>query len=393
MTIRVAINHRTTYDFDRLINLSPHTIRLRPAAHSRTPIHSYSLKVEPEEHFINWQQDPFGNFLARVVFPERCRRLNVVVEVIADMTVINPFDFFVEEYAEKYPFTYTKQINKELAPYLETLDCGPTFDAFLATVKRDKSPINDFLVMLNQKVEQEIDYLVRLEPGVQTPEETLTKKKGSCRDSSWLLVQLFRHLGLAARFASGYLVQLKSDEKSLDGPSGPEEDFTDLHAWCEVYLPGAGWVGLDPTSGLFASEGHIPLACTPHPVSAAPIAGFTDKCEVEFSYSNTVTRVLEDPRVTKPYTDFQWEEVLALGKAVDKEFEKNDVRLTMGGEPTFVSIDDMESEQWNTEAIGKDKLSLAKTLLLRLRDRFAPGALLHYGQGKWYPGEEIPVGL
>ena len=390
MTIRVAINHRTTYDFDRLINLSPHTIRLRPAAHSRTPIHSYSLKIEPEEHFINWQQDPFGNFLARVVFPERCRRLNVVVEVIADMTVINPFDFFVEEYAEKYPFTYTKQINKELAPYLETLDCGPTFDAFLATVKRDKSPINDFLVMLNQKVEQEIDYLVRLEPGVQTPEETLTKKKGSCRDSSWLLVQLFRHLGLAARFASGYLVQLKSDEKSLDGPSGPEEDFTDLHAWCEVYLPGAGWVGLDPTSGLFASEGHIPLACTPHPVSAAPIAGFTDECDVEFSYSNTVTRVLEDPRVTKPYTDFQWEEVLALGKAVDKEFEENDVRLTMGGEPTFVSIDDMESEQWNTEAIGKDKLSLAKTLLLRLRDRFAPGALLHYGQGKWYPGEEIP---
>lgn len=243
---------------------------------------------------------------------------------------------------------------------------------------------------INQTVQQEINYLVRLEPGVQTPEETLMLKQGSCRDSAWLLVQLLRHVGLAARFASGYLVQLKADEKSLDGPSGTECDFTDLHAWCEVFLPGAGWVGLDPTSGLFASEGHIPLACTPHPVSAAPIAGFTDKCEVTFDFSNTVERILEDPRVTKPYSEEQWQQIVALGEYVDAELDANDVRLTMGGEPTFVSIDDMESAQWNTDALGKDKLSLAKTLLLRLRDRFAPNGLLHYGQGKWYPGEEVP---
>ena len=173
-------------------------------------------------------------------------------------------------------------------------------------------------------------------------------------------------------------------------PQVQKKIFTDLHAWCEVFLPGAGWVGLDPTSGLFASEGHIPLACTPNPVSAAPIVGATDTCEVEFDFANTVERVLEDPRVTKPYSEEQWQHILALGKAVDAEFEKNDVRLTMGGEPTFVSIDDMESEQWNTGALGEDKLSLAKTLLLRLRDRYAPKGLLHYGQGKWYPGEEVP---
>jgi uncharacterized protein (DUF2126 family)/transglutaminase-like putative cysteine protease len=390
MTIRVAINHRTSYKFDRPVNLSPHTVRLRPAPHSRTPIHAYSLKIKPQEHFINWQQDAFGNYLARLVFPDKCTEFEVDVEVIADMTTINPFDFFVEEYAEKFPFEYTAQLKGELLPYLETLEGTPRFDEFLAGVNVKKRPINDFLVEINQQVQQAIEYLVRLEPGIQTPEETLEEAKGSCRDSAWLLVQLLRHLGLAARFTSGYLVQLKPDEKSLDGPSGAAEDFTDLHAWCEVFLPGAGWVGLDPTSGLFASEGHIPLACTPNPVSAAPIVGATDKCEVEFDFSNTVERVLEDPRVTKPYSEEQWQHIVALGKAVDVEFEQNDVRLTMGGEPTFVSIDDMESAQWNTDALGDDKLSLAKTLLLRLRDRFAPQGLLHYGQGKWYPGEEVP---
>jgi uncharacterized protein (DUF2126 family)/transglutaminase-like putative cysteine protease len=390
MTIRVAIAHNTFYKFDRHVALSPHVIRLRPAPHSRTPIHSYSMKITPEEHFINWQQDAFGNYLARLVFPERTKEFSVEVEVLADMTVINPFDFFVDESAEHYPFKYDAQTKKELRPYLELKPCGPLFNELLESIPRKSTPIIDFLVSINQHLQQEIEYAIRLEPGVQKPEETLQLKKGSCRDSGWLMVQLLRHLGLAARFASGYLVQLKSDQKALDGPSGPEQDFTDLHAWCEVYLPGAGWVGLDPTSGLFASEGHIPLACTPDPISAAPITGFTDKCEVEFKYHNDVTRVHEDPRVTLPYTDEQWQNVLALGAAIDEELDANDVRLTMGGEPTFVSIDDMESAQWNTDALGEDKLKLAKTLLLRLRDHFAPKGLLHYGQGKWYPGEEIP---
>jgi uncharacterized protein (DUF2126 family) len=390
MTIRVALQHNTYYDFDRPVSLAPHVIRLRPAPHSRTPIHSYSLKVEPENHFINWQQDAFGNYLARIVFPEKATRMAVEVEVIADMTVINPFDFFVEEYAEHFPFKYPKELKKELLPYLEEQRQGKLFKALCKSIPKSKKTLNDFLVEVNQVIEKKIDYGLRFEPGVQSPEQTLKLGKGSCRDSAWLLVQLLRHIGLAARFVSGYLVQLSSDEKSLDGPSGPEQDFTDLHAWCEVYIPGAGWIGMDPTSGLFTSEGHIPLACTPDPSSAAPISGAMDKCEVEFDYSNTVTRIHEDPRVTKPYTDDQWADVLALGDAVDKDFTTHDIRLTMGGEPTFVSVDDMESEQWNTAALGEDKLALAKTLLMKLRDHFAPQGLLHYGQGKWYPGEEVP---
>ncbi len=390
MTIRVAIEHNTYYEFDRPINLSPHVVRLRPAPHSRTPIEAYSLKVEPENHFINWQQDAYGNYLARLVFPEKTTKFSVEVEVIADMTVINPFDFFLDESAEDYPFSYDKQTKKELQPYLELDEQGPLFKKFVDGISLKKRRTIDFLVDVNSQLEQLIEYGIRMEPGVQTPEETLELSKGSCRDSAWLMVQALRHLGVAARFASGYLVQLTPDEKSIDGPSGPAEDFTDLHAWCEAYLPGAGWVGLDPTSGLFAGEGHIPLACTPHPVSAAPIQGYTDKCEVEFSYENKVSRFHEDPRVTKPYDEAEWADVVALGNKVDALLEANDVRLTMGGEPTFVSVNDMESAQWNTEALGDDKLSLAKTLLLKLRDHFAPQGLLHYGQGKWYPGEEVP---
>ena len=390
MSIHVALRHTTHYTFDRPVSLSPHVVRLKPAAHSRTPIESYSLKIKPEKHFINWQQDPFGNYLARLVFPERATELLIDVEVIADLTVINPFDFFVEEYAQKWPFAYPEGLVKELAPYLETETPGPLLARYLKAIDRSACTIVDFLVEINRVLQQHIAYTIRLEPGVQSCEETLEKRLGSCRDTGWLLVQILRHLGLAARFVSGYLVQLTADEKSLDGPSGPSADFTDLHAWCEVYIPGAGWIGLDPTSGLFAGEGHIPLACTPHPSSAAPIEGFTDQCEATLEFSNTVTRFKEDPRVTKPYTEDQWTAIRALGRQVDEKLRAQDVRLTQGGEPTFVSIDDMNAPEWNTAALGDHKRERAEVLARRLMKQLAPGALLHTAQGKWYPGEPLP---
>ncbi len=390
MSIRVACRHFTHYKFDRPVNLSPHVLRLRPAPHSRTPIRAYSLRIAPDSHFINWQQDPFGNYLARLVFPEKTRELKIEVEVVADMTVINPFDFFVEESAEKIPFSYEAQLRKELTPYFEVTESGPLLNAWLEQVDRSATPTVDFLVNLNRRVRETVNYSVRMEPGVQTCEETLGKAVGSCRDSGWLLVQILRHLGLAARFVSGYLVQLTADEKSLDGPSGPEADFTDLHAWAEVFIPGAGWIGLDPTSGLFAGEGHIPLACTPHYSSAAPVTGATDKCEVSFEFENSVRRIHEDPRVTKPYSDEQWSRIDALGVQVDADLTRGDVRLTMGGEPTFVSIDDMEGAEWNTKADGAHKRDLANKLVRRLREAFSSGGLLHFGQGKWYPGEQLP---
>jgi uncharacterized protein (DUF2126 family)/transglutaminase-like putative cysteine protease len=391
MTIRVAVHHKTHYAYQRPVALSPHIFRLRPAAHSRTPVEAYSLKIKPEKHFINWQQDPFGNYQARVVFPEPSRELSVEVGLIADMTVINPFDFFVEDYAEHYPFQYEAQLRTELAPYLEISESGPRLGAWLSGVDRSETRTIDFLVGLNRRLWQDIGYTIRMEPGVQSCESTLDNALGSCRDSGWLLVQILRHLGLAARFVSGYLIQLTADVKSLDGPSGPEQDFTDLHAWTEVYVPGAGWIGLDPTSGLFAGEGHIPLACTPNPASAAPVVGgYNGETESEFSFSNSVQRIHEDPRVTKPYTAEQWHAINRLGQQVDAQLIRQDVRLTMGGEPTFVSVDDMNSAQWTTAADGPHKRERAHELIRRLRDAFASGGLLYYGQGKWYPGEELP---
>jgi uncharacterized protein (DUF2126 family) len=390
MTIHVAVNHVTRYRYDRAVALSPQVVRLRPAPHARTPVHAYSLKVSPEKHFVNWQQDPQSNWLARFVFPEKTRELSIEVDLVAEMSVINPFDYFLEPYAEKFPFKYDPAQLHELEPYLKKIPVTPLFKAYLDEIPREPKKTNDFLVDLNRQLAKDVRYLIRMQAGVQSPEETLALASGSCRDSGWLLVQLLRHLGIAARFVSGYLIQLTPDVKSLDGPSGPPSDFTDLHAWCEAYLPGAGWVGLDPTSGLLAGEGHIPLACTPEPSSAAPVSGLTEKCEVEFSHEMRIERVREAPRVTKPYSDAQWSAIEDLGRRVDAELAARDVRLTMGGEPTFVSLDDRDGAEWNTEAMGPRKRILGAQLLKKLKERYAPKGLLHYGQGKWYPGEQLP---
>ena len=393
MTIRVALHHKSHYVFDRPVVASPHEIRLRPAAHSRTPVTGYSLSVKPEKHFIHWQQDAYGNFVARITFPEPTKEIDVTVDLLADMTVINPFDFFVEEWAEHYPFKYPSTLRDELAPFLEIAPPGPLLKAFLEDFQRQipkDITTTNFLVLLNQNLQNLIKYVIRMEVGVQSCEVTLEKKSGSCRDSAWLMVQCLRNLGIAARFVSGYLIQLVADEKPLDGPAGPSADFTDLHAWCEAYIPGAGWVGLDATSGLLAGEGHIPLAISASPASAAPVVGMTSICEAQLNVEMKVTRIHEDPRVTKPYTEEQWKTIRALGLRIDKELQAGDVRLTQGGEPTFVSVDNMDGDEWNISALGEEKWQLANNLLQRLQALFAPGGVPHFGQGKWYPGEPLP---
>jgi uncharacterized protein (DUF2126 family) len=390
LSIHVALNHLTHYRYDRLVGLSPQIVRLRPAPHCRTRILSYSLKVSPAEHFINWQQDPEANYLARLVFPDETRSLRIEVDLVAEMAVYNPFDFFLAPYAEKFPFKYESTERRELVPYLVKAPVTPLIASYLAGISREPRRTIDFIVEINRRVAADIRYLIRLEPGVQAPEETLLKRSGSCRDSAALLVNLFRHLGLAARFVSGYLIQLVPDVKALDGPSGPAQDFTDLHAWCEVYLPGAGWIGLDATSGLLAGEGHIPLACTPEPSEAAPISGAVDECETEFEHQMSVRRIWEAPRVTKPYTEAEWHAIDALGKVVDADLDAQDVRLTMGGEPTFVAIDNPDGDEWNTAALGPTKRRYAADLYRRLKQRYAPFGLAHFGQGKWYPGEQLP---
>ena len=391
MSLHVALTHRTTYRYERAVSVGPQTIRLRPAPHARTPILAYSLKVSPQPHFLNWQQDPQGNFLARVVFPEKVDHFDVQVDLVADMATINPFDFFLEPDAESFPFTYDPVLEEELAPFRKTEEAGPLLAALLAEVPRAEKRTIDFLIDANRLIQNRIAYIVRMEPGVYTPEECLTLGRGSCRDSAWLLVNVMRHLGIAARFVSGYLIQLVADVKPVDGGAeGPSEDFTDLHAWAEVYLPGAGWVGMDATSGLMTGEGHIPLAASPEPQSAAAISGGVEKCEVDFEFAMHVRRVLETPRVTKPYTPKVWQDILAAGQRVERQLVAGDLRLTMGGEPTFVAATDVEAAEWNFDALGPTKRGYAGRLMRRLAPLWAPGAALHHGMGKLYPGEPLP---
>ena len=428
MSIRAAVLHRTEYTYDRAVDLSPQVVRLRPAPHARTPVSGYAMRLTLEndgrrvEPFVNWQQDPQANWLARVVVPEPVTRFGVEVSLRCDLSPINPFDFFLDAEAETFPFAYGPGEARQLAPYLERLSgdgAGPAFEAMLAEVRGLTAPTPDgpqrtidAITAVNRLVQERLGYRLRFEAGIQSPEQTLNLANGSCRDSAWLLVQLLRGLGLAARFVSGYSIQLALDLKPVEegAAAGVASDVVDLHAWAEVYLPGAGWVGLDATSGMMTGEGHVPLAATAEPGSAAPVegafapaSGMAGKPEVDeapkpgapvsvgFDYSVTVVRDFEDPRVTKPFDDAAWARVDALGRQIDDRLARADVRLTMGGEPTFVAADLPAHPAWNTAALGGGKHAAGQELmgLQRARPRWA-GSLVQAGQGKWYPGEPLP---
>ncbi len=385
MALQISLHHRTAYRYSKPVVLGPQTIQLRPAPTARAPILSYSLAVEPADHTLRWQLDPQANFAARVLFPAKTQEFAVDVRLVADMMPVNPFDFVVEPVAATWPFQYGPDLRRDLQPFLTSGPAGPKLRSFVAGFPKAARSTVDMLVEVNQWIHDTISYNTRMEHGTQSADDTLSCATGSCRDSSWLLVEVFRQLGLAARFVSGYLIQLANE-----APDGPKRDFADLHAWCEVFLPGAGWIGLDPTSAMLTSEGHIPLVCTATPAQAAPITGTVELAEVEFTHTIMVERWNEPVIVSRPFSDELWQKVRATAHDVDRLLEEQNVRLTMGGEPTFVGIDDPESLQWSLQALGPLKRARGLALLRDLREQTAPGGLLHFGQGKWYPGEALP---
>ncbi len=393
MAIEISLFHRTRYRYDKEVALGPQVIQLRPTPHCRTRIVSYSLEVTPSDHILNWSLDAHANYLARVLFPTKTTDFSVEVNLVADMTPYNPFAFFLEPGVETYPFSYSPELRKDLEPFrrADAADAyGELFRAFVKKVSVETQGTVAFLGGLNESVRKAVGYEMRLEHGVQSCEQTLELGTGSCRDSAWLLVELCRQLGFAARFVSGYLIQLASEERTADGQPFVAEDSAALHAWAEVFLPGAGWVGMDPTSGLFAAEGHIPLVCTPNATQAAPIGGTVEPAGVHFSFAMQVRRLNAAPQLAKPYSDDEWARVQEVAHTIDRDLEAADVRLTMGGEPTYVGIDETESPQWNLEALGPLKHTRGLALMRCLREKTAPGAMLLFGQGKWYAGEALP---
>jgi uncharacterized protein (DUF2126 family) len=394
--MRLLIQHQSRYRYPRPAALGPHLLRLRPASHARAKIETYGLSIE-QPCDLRWQQDPTGNHVARVTFRKDVRidRLDVLVELGVDVRPVNPFDFYLDDRAKDVPFAYPAETARDLLPFMSgaaedgAYRTGPRFERFLAELPREGSTVS-LVVAYNTAVNQRIRYIIREEPGIWTPEETLAQGRGSCRDSAVLLCAALRRLGLAARFVSGYLVQLTDEGMIPDAPRGVGRDVVDLHAWAEVFLPGAGWIGLDATSGLLCGEGHIPLACTAHPPLAAPIEGSSDVAAADVSFSMTVGRLGHEPRPTAPYTDEVWADLLAAGDRTDDRLAALGVTLTMGGEPTFCARDCSQEPEWNAEALGPTKWTLGLALAGALRERLVPGGALLHRAGKHYPGESLP---
>ena len=392
--MRLFLQHASVYRYPEPAALGPHQIRLRPANHAKARVETYSLRVsEPGE--IRWQQDPFGNHVAHATFPKGARlpELEVRVEMAVDIRPVNPFDFFIDDRYEETPFRYGDEFRSDLEPFLDTLDPslagGKELHAFLAGLPSRGNTVN-LVVELNRLVNQRIRYVIREEAGIWTPEETLRQGLGSCRDSAMLLVAALRSRGLAARFVSGYLVQLTDEGMIPDEPRGVGRDVADLHAWAEVFLPGGGWIGLDATSGLLCGEGHIPLACVARPALGAPITGTSDVPAQDVRFELKVGRLGHEARPTVPYPEETWQELLGAADRADAALTAAGLSLTLGGEPTFNSRLYPEAPEWRGEALGPTKWEQGVRLADELRDRMAPGGVVLRREGKWYPGESLP---
>lgn len=392
--MRLLVQHRSHYRYPEPALLGTHTLRLHPAAHTKASVETYRLSCEQAER-IRWVLDPYGNRVAQLSFawPQRHAELEVLVEMAVEIRPVNPFDFFVDHRCSELGFAYPDEYRSELEPFLRlddpAFETGPRFEALLAELP-SSGDIVQGLVELNRRTHAAVAYVIREEAGVWTPEQTLEHGRGSCRDSAVLLVALLRRRGIAARFVSGYLIQVTDEGMLPDLPKGLDHDVADLHAWAEAYIPGGGWIGLDATSGLLAGEGHIPLACASTPGLAAPLFGTADVLADSVAFSLSVARLGHEPRPTAPYTDEVWLALREAGDRCDARLSELGLRMTMGGEPTFLAREDLDAPEWNTAALGPSKWRHGLRLIEQLRERLAPRGVVLQRMGKHYPGESLP---
>jgi uncharacterized protein (DUF2126 family) len=381
MSVRVGITHSMLRRFERPVLLSTHWLRLRPAPQTRARITAYSLAVQGGPHYLNWVRDPFENYLARLDVSEPVSTLGLELDLIAELEPINPFDFLSEPDAAQHPFAYPPQLRKELASYLQVTAPGPRCQAWLETLDRAPASTVERLDEVNRRVHAAHGLTATAVPGPVDLEAFLERRTGSCWDAAWLLTLSLRHLGLAARFACGYRIVLAKE-------SG-DQDAVSLHTWSEAYIPGAGWIGLDPEAGVFTTEGYIPLACAPDPLHVVPFVGEREAGEKMEGEALRVRR-LDPLDASWPFTDAQWADVQALGHVVERDLEGQGLKLTLGLSLSLVANDPTAGPEWGIASLGSSKREAAEALLERLWKRVAPGGVPHLGQGEWYAGDGLP---
>jgi transglutaminase-like putative cysteine protease len=265
MMRRLQIEHVTTYEYGETVTLLPHKLLLRPREGHDIRIESANLVIFPA-YRLQWQRDVYGNSVALVNFVEPGNQLSIVSRVMLQHYEDQPLDFLVADYAVNFPFQYDPTERVDLGPYL--LPIFAQDQSLLRTWLRQfwwPGQVVETYVLLdaiNKAIARDFFYQRREQPGVQTPATTLATHSGSCRDYATLFIEACRHLGLAARFVSGYLYS----PASLQGQGA-------THAWSEVYLPGAGWKGFDSTIGQVVGNDHIAVAVSRHPESVPPVSG------------------------------------------------------------------------------------------------------------------------
>ncbi|WP_432694981.1 transglutaminase family protein [Marinobacterium sp. YM272] len=261
---RYRIKHSTWYGFNGEVTLDPHWLRIRPRVDHDIRILSATLTLTPPASNVRWYRDVENNSVAVVDFDQPCTELEILSEVELEHFDQQPLDFMVEDYAVDYPFNYLDEDRVVLAPYFAMTESSDALRAWIANIWDGGEALQSYTLLrrLCDAIENGFEYKVREEVGVQAPEETLSLGSGSCRDFANLYIAAVRHLGFAARFVSGYLFV----------PPGPEF-FGTTHAWAEVYIPGAGWKGFDPTSGEITGATHIPVAVARNPETVPPVEG------------------------------------------------------------------------------------------------------------------------
>jgi uncharacterized protein (DUF2126 family)/transglutaminase-like putative cysteine protease len=368
--MRVQIENCMRYTYAKPVGFSPHVIRLYPRTDQSVVTHKLRTNINIASD-IQYRRDLFDNLVANCFFPQPAETLEVRVQLEVELWPRNPFHFLLAPHAIEMPFQYQEDENNILAPFRLV---APEEDADTEGLWRLSGRQNtvEALVDLVSTLHHEIAYETRVEGEARLPARVLELRSGACRDTTLLCATILRKNGLAARVVSGFLCEFHVDVKDRRAESG-------LHAWVEAYLPGGGWVGLDPTNGTFCDHRFIPAAVGAKMLDIAPVSGsyFGEERVPGRFDSHLDLSLMTEKDLSK------------IAAHVEQTLAAEKISLTMGGEPTYIPTNP-EGAEWNFAATGPTKLHYAYGFADQVAKEVWPGAIVLYTPGKLYPGEVNP---